>query len=235
VTFDFDDLVEINRLRVMARVVSNAAPDLNNALQIIGGSAEMLSTRLTIGPMEQRRVQGIATQTERISATLDLLSSVTRADDGRRQVVDLLTLVDDAVAMRAFSLGRARVSVTVDRPPEVSCAVPANRQRILQVCLNLLLNVEAALANQQGASVQIRVESSDRDCSVVFTDNGPGLGQEERSRLVNEAPPAMQPGLSGLGLWVSARIAAQHRGRLEADETEAAGTSLRLRLPKPDA
>jgi signal transduction histidine kinase len=232
VTLAFDDLVEINRLRVMARVVSNAAHDVNNALQIIGGSAETLSTRLTIGPMEQRRVQSIAAQAERISTTLDLLSWVTRADDGGPQIVDLARLVDDAVALRAFSLGRAGVSIAVERPAGVPCAVSANRRRILQVCLNLLLNVEAALAKRTGASVQIRFENLDREWSVVFGDNGPGLGAGPRARLVDEAPPRPEPGLSGLGLWVSARIAAQYQGRLEVDDTKAAGTALRLRLPK---
>jgi signal transduction histidine kinase len=78
VSLDFDELVEVNRLRIVARVVSNAAHDINNALQVIGGSAEMLGMRSTLGPAEQRRVQVIAAQAERIAATLACLSSITR-------------------------------------------------------------------------------------------------------------------------------------------------------------
>jgi len=45
------------------------------------------------------------------------------------------------------------------------------------------------------------------------------------------AQPALGPGLSGVGLWLSARIAEQQGGRLEVDEAQAAGTSIRVRLP----
>ena len=115
-TLDFDDLLEVNRLRLISRIVSNAAHDINNALQVIGGSAEMLGIRSTLGPSEQRRVQAIGTQAERIAATLEGLSSVTRSDDGGRQLLDLTRVAEDAVALTAFSLNRARISVTSTSP-----------------------------------------------------------------------------------------------------------------------
>ena len=98
--------------------------------------------------------------------------------------------------------------------------------------LNLLLNVEQVLANRTASVVHIRFERSERDWSVLFIDNGPGLGAAERARLADGAPrPALGPGLSGVGLWLSARIAEQHGGRLEVDDASATGTSIRIRLP----
>jgi signal transduction histidine kinase len=229
---DFDDLLEVNRLRIVARVVSNAAHDINNALQVIGGSAEMLGNRSALGPAEQRRVQAISNQAERISTTLEGLSSITRAEGAGRQIVELTRVADDAVALRAFSLSRARIMVTIDRPIGVSCVVSADRRRILQVFLNLLLNVEQVMANRPDALVRIGFERSDHHWSVVFSDNGPGLAAADRARLADAAPqPALGPGFSGAGLWLSARIAEQQGGRLEVDDASAAGTSIRVRLP----
>jgi signal transduction histidine kinase len=231
VTLDLDELLEINRLRVVARVVSNAAHDVNNALQVIGGSAEMLGGRSTIGPVEQRRVQAIASQAERIAATLERLSAITRLEMGGRQSVDLTRLLDDAVALRAFSLGRARIAVQIDKPAGASCVVSADRRRILQLFLNLLLNVEQALSSRPGASLTIHFQRSEREWDIVFADNGPGLDQAARAHLVNGAScPAAGRDLSGMGLWLSARIAEQHGGHLDTLESPA-GTSLRVRLP----
>jgi two-component system sensor histidine kinase HupT/HoxJ len=174
----------------------------------------------------------IAAQAERISATLACLSSITRTDGGGPQIVDLSRLADDAVALRAFSLGRARIAVTIDPPGGEPCVVSADRRRILQVFLNLLLNVEKALAGRSDGAVHIRFERSERDCSVLFVDNGPGLPMGDRAQLADGAlRPALGPGLSGVGLWLSARIAEQHRGRLELDDASATGTSIRIRLP----
>jgi signal transduction histidine kinase len=232
VSVDFDDLLEVNRLRLVARVVSNAAHDINNALQVIGGSAEMLRDQSALGPVEQRRVQAIASQAQRITATLEALSSITRPAPSGRQVVELTRVATDAVALSAFSLSRARVVVTVDAPVNVSCVVSADRRRLLQVFLNLLLNAEKALANRTASAVQIRFERSERHWSVLFVDNGPGLGAAERASLANGTThPALGPGLSGVGLWLSARIAEQQGGRLEIDDASAAGTSIRMRLP----
>jgi signal transduction histidine kinase len=230
-TLDLDELIEVNRLRVVSRVVSNAVHDVNNALQVIGGSAEMLGGHTTIGPVEHRRVQAIASQAERIAATLDRLSAITRPDTGGRQIVELTRVTDDAVALRAFSLGRARIAVNVERPVGVSCVVSAERRRILQLFLNLLLNVEQVLANKPGASLNIRFERSDREWGIVFADNGPGLDPAARAHLARGAPcPTLGRELSGVGLWLSARIAEQHGGCLEAMDVPA-GSSIRVRLP----
>jgi signal transduction histidine kinase len=229
---DIDALQEINRLRIVGRVVSNAVHDVNNALQVIGGGAEMLGMKSELGPAEQRRIQTIASQTGRVSTMLDRLSSFTRPGVAGRQIVDLAELVENAVALCAFTLNRARIAVTVERAAAVPYLASVDRCRILQVLFNLLLNAEAALANRPDASVQIRLDRSGQDCSISFNDNGPGMNAEGRARLADAAVvPDLGTGLSGIGLWVSARIAEQHGGRLEIDDVAAVGTSLRLRLP----
>ena len=230
-TADFAQLLEINRLRILSRVVSNASHDVNNALQVIGGSAEMLSTRTTLGPTEQQRVNAIARQTERITTILDRLSSLTRPSGGGRQMVDLATLADDAVALRAFALGRARIAVTIDRLEGTKCTVSGERLRLLQVFLNLLLNVEAALENRPGAAVRIAFARAQSDWVVSFIDNGPGMSDAGRAALAADAPvPAPATGLSGTGLWLSARIAEEQGGKLELDESAGQGATVNVRL-----
>jgi two-component system C4-dicarboxylate transport sensor histidine kinase DctB len=206
--------------------------DINNALQVIGGSAELIGAQSELGPAGQRRIQAIATQTTRVSTTLARLTAFTQPGAAGHQVVDLAALVENAVALRAFTLNRAGIAVTVRRSPAEPCLASVDRRRILQVCLNVLLNAEAALADRPDATLQIRLERSGPDCCVSFTDNGPGISEEARARLVDAAAvPEIGPGLSGIGLWVSARIVEQHSGRLEVGETPGTGASLLLRLP----
>jgi two-component system sensor histidine kinase HupT/HoxJ len=163
---------------------------------------------------------------------LDLLLSFARPGSVERQNVDLADLAEKAVALRAFTLNRARIAVSVERAGGLPPVASINRGRILQVFLNLLLNAEAALANRPDAAVHVRVERSGQDCTVVFTDNGPGMSASG-SALVSSAAAIHELGadVSGIGLWVSARIAEQHGGRLEIADASATGASLRLSLP----
>ena len=140
---DADALQEVNRLAVIARVVSATAHDLNNALQVISGSAELLAMKTQIGEPEQRRLAAIGTQTGRAAGMLDRLTAFTRAEAGR-QAQDLAGLVDIALALRDFALNRARIKVSIDRQASPPCRAVVNRAEILQILLNVLLNAEAA-------------------------------------------------------------------------------------------
>jgi two-component system C4-dicarboxylate transport sensor histidine kinase DctB len=223
-----DELLDVNRLRIAGRIVQGAVHDTNNALQIIGGAAELLALRDALGPAEQRRIHTIASQTGRVSTIVGRLSAFTRPVAPEHQIVDLWELVETAVALCDFTLSRSRVAVTVNREQMDRYLAAVDRRQILQAFLNLLLNGEAACANRPDARIDIRIGRLGHDFSVSFIDNGPGITAEEKG---GAAVPNLGPGLSGLGLWVSARIAEQHGGRLEFFDTPAAGTSVRLLLP----
>lgn len=232
VAVDADALQEINRLRSVARILSNAAHDLNNALQVIGGSAELLAMQSELGPPAQRRIQTITAQTGRAASALDSLMSYTRPAPAERQTVDLEALLKAAIALRDFSLHRARISVTIERAAPSPCRASVDRRLMLQVFLNVLLNAEEALKDRRdgSAAIQIRLERQGEACLVSFADNGPGFSTEARARLADRAAvPSLDASLSGIGLSVAARIAAQHGGRL--DFGPGPGASVTLRLP----
>jgi signal transduction histidine kinase len=232
VAVDADALQEINRLRTVARILSNATHDLNNALQVIGGSAELLAMQTDLGPTAQRRIETIAAQTGRAASALDCLMSYTRPVAAERQTVDLETLLKVAIVLRDFSLHRARISVTVERAAPAPCRASVDRRLMLQVFLNVLLNAEEALKDRRdgSAAIRIRLERQGEACLVSFADNGPGFSTQARARLADGAAvPSLDASLSGIGLWVAARIAARHGGRLDLDPGP--GASVTLRLP----
>lgn len=230
VTVGAEALQEFNRLRTVAKVFSNAAHDVNNALQIIGGNAELLALKTELAPTELRRAQAITAQTGRAATALDRLQSYTRPGDSGRQVVDLAGLVDVATALRDFALRRAGITVTVEST--ALCRASVDRRLILQLYLNLLMNSEDALANRPAPSVRVRLEQQDGECVVSFVDNGPGFSDAVRARLADRAAlPQPDAYLTGLGLWVSARIADLHGGRLDIANAEEGGASVTLRLP----
>jgi len=230
VTVGAEALQEFNRLRTLAKVVSNAAHDVNNALQVIGGNAELLALKAELGPAELRRVQAIAAQTGRAASALDRLQSYTRSGESGRQIVDLAGLLEVATALRDFALHRAGITVTAEST--APCRASVDRRLILQIYLNLLMNSEDALVNRPGPSVRVRLERQDKECVVSFIDNGPGFSDAVRARLADRAAlPRLDANLSGLGLWVATRIAGAHAGRLDIANVADGGASVTLRLP----
>jgi signal transduction histidine kinase len=225
-----DQLQAINRLRLIAGAVSSVVHALSNDLQVIGGSAELLSPHSALGPTEHHRIETIGARTTRAALTLNQLTYFTRPDGAGHRPLDLGELVDVSLALRAYSLNCALISISVERKDAGSYRVSGDRHLILQVLLNLLMNAEAALGS--GGQIRIRLERSARGCSVCIADSGPGLSREEWNRLVDQTTmPSVGPQLSGLGLWVSARISEQHRGRLDLEDAQGSGAAITLTLP----
>jgi signal transduction histidine kinase len=230
VTVGADALQEFNRLRTVAKVFSNAAHDVNNALQVIGGNAELLALSNELGPAELRRVQAITAQTGRAAAAFARLQSYTRPGDSGRQIADLAGLLAVATELRDFAMRRTGITLTVENA--TPCRASVDHRLILQIYLNLLMNAEDALANRPGPAVRIRVERQDGECAVSFIDNGPGVSEAVRAGLADRtALPRLAATLSGLGLWVSSRIADAHGGRLDIADVPGGGASVTLRLP----
>ena len=115
-------LEEVNRLWTIVRAFSNAAHDVNNDLQVIGGSAELLERR-ELDPAVRRRVEAIREQAVAAAATINRLLAYSRAEPAAPGPIELSQVVTAAVAMRRSSLSRARIGIDVESVPEPCWAV----------------------------------------------------------------------------------------------------------------
>lgn len=73
-----DALQEINRLWTIVRVFSNTAHDVNNALQVIAGSAELLEAR-DLDSAVRRRVETIRVEAAKAAITINRLLTYARS------------------------------------------------------------------------------------------------------------------------------------------------------------
>jgi signal transduction histidine kinase len=219
-----DSLEEINRLWTIVRAFSNAAHDVNNDLQVIGGSAELLERR-DLEPAVRRRVEAIREQAVAAAATINRLLAYSRAEPGTPGPVDLSQVVSAAVAMRRASLSRARITIAVAPAPE-PCRAVADGGRMLQALLDVLLAAEAIARHRPNASILLRVEPDGDAIAVhVTTEAGGGAAQES----AGEASPAT-PLTIGAQLWAAARLARSQGGGLSL-ATAGEAQTLTLRVP----
>lgn len=232
VAVTLDAVEEINRLRIVARVLANAAHDVNNALQIISGSAELLDGRTDLAPPVQRRIEAIGVQATRAAGTMRELSAYARGDERGRRPLDVAEVVATALALRDFTIKRARIAVRVDRSDARPYQAVADRRDLLQILLNLLLNAERALAGREHAELVIALDRRGGELEVAVADNGPGIPDASRARLRDRDWAALvDPNATGVGLWIAARLAERHGGRLEIADGPESGTRVVVTLP----
>jgi signal transduction histidine kinase len=82
--------------------------------------------------------------------------------------------------------------------------------------------------------VWIRVDTDDLWATVTVADQGPGISDEDQARLFGkfERLGRNDAGGSGLGLYISRRLARAMHGDIVIDSAPGQGARFTLRLPK---
>jgi len=222
-------LALINQLTTIARFVSGLAHELNNSLQVVGGLVELLEDRADVPPDAAVRIRKIGGQSEKASAAIRQVLEYVRDPDGGPSGVDLAAVTDRSLALRRYALGRAGVQVSWERPAGSGARTWGDERQIQQVILNLLINAEEALAGQAERRLRLDVSRADDRVRLVVADSGPGVSHDVGSRVFEPFFTTREEAV-GLGLTVSAAIAAAHGGSLTLAST-GPGATFVLELP----
>jgi signal transduction histidine kinase len=224
----------LNRLATIARLVAGAAHEVNNALQVIGGSAELLQNRTDLPEAVQKTLTRIRDQAARAAEAMTGVVALSRAQPDGTYHVDLCDVVSRAVELRQYSIGRADLAVQLHVPP-TPLVVQGHRLHLLLVALNLIQNAEQALAPRRAGVIRVEVAEDGDHVVLRVSDDGPGVPADEAERIfepfVTSRP---RPESTGLGLPVAREIAAAHRGSLEL-EPAMQGATFCLRIPTATA
>ena len=157
--------------------------------------------------------------------------------------VDLLALVNDAVGLISPLADRSGVTVSVAGSLDPRACVHADRQRLLQVLLNLLSN--ACKYNSSGGKVRVTCEALRAGfIGVAVSDTGVGIREEDMPRLFEpfERLGAEQIGIegAGVGLTIAKNLVERMGGVLDVFSKVGEGSTFEVVLkeaptpPDPD-
>jgi PAS domain S-box-containing protein len=226
-----DQLVHSERLSAIGELVAGVAHEINNPLQTIVGSVElMMEERNT--PSVQRDLEVVRREAARAGQIVRNLLSFVRRSTPDRRPLDLNDVVRAVVQLREFHLQQNNVALVVEMHQAPLPAL-ANREEIQQVVLNLVLNSEQAIESSgKGTWIRIRSFNDAARQVIEVSDDGPGIGPEIRGRIFEPFFTTKEVGQgTGLGLSISHGIAAAHGGSLELCPTGERGACFRLTLP----
>ena len=224
-----DQLLTLNRAAVVARLLAGTAHEVNNALLVIGGTAELLEDRTDAPDAVATGLARIRSQTTRAAAGIAEVLAFARGAPSARGRVNLSELTSAALGLRAYAIGRARLKVEF-APPEEGLILEGSRVLLLQALLNLIANAEQALAGMPGGVITIGLTRAGGTASLRIADTGPGVPADRRDRIFEPLVSTGDPeAASGLGLAAARRIAELHGGTVTLEES-GSGAAFRMDL-----
>jgi signal transduction histidine kinase len=147
---------------------------------------------------------------------------------------DRIDLAD--VARRAAGILGVRANergISIDAP-KLGESLPAIAEfrRVLQVLLNLVGN--AIRYAPDNSSVWIRLEDAGNRARIIVADQGPGLTDEQQIKVFEKFERlgrSGEDGGSGLGLYISRRLARAMGGDLTVESAPGQGARFVLEVP----
>src|SRR4030095_4171520 len=225
-----EQLVRGERLSALGEFVSGVAHEINDPLQSVIGTLELLlgQTHHADVRVDLERTRFEAGRAGRI--VRNLLTFV-RHSSKERLLMDLNEIVKSTIGVRAHEFEMSGITLREDYAPLLPLVL-ANQDEIQQLILHLVINAEQALAGVPPPRVlSIRTALLGTDAVLEVADTGPGLPPADARRVFEPFfTTKTADGGAGLGLSLSLGIANAHRGTLDLVPTEA-GCCLRLTLP----
>lgn len=228
-----------NMLGLQERFIADAAHQLRTPLAGIQLHVERYEAIVDPAQREEalRHVHRLAARAARTSAQLLALTRTQSPDlpdhDGMA-VIDLSTVVPEAVAMRVHQALGLGVDLGYEGL-ETPCLVRGDALQVQEVIDNLVDN--AFHYAGRGHSVTVSVACDGSDAVLAVEDDGPGVEDAFLTQLGERffrVPGGDEDG-TGLGLAIVESIAERHAARVTFRHAAAGGLRVELRFPaQPD-
>ncbi|MGD0674620.1 MAG: ATP-binding protein [Polyangiaceae bacterium] len=229
---------EANLSELQSDFVSKVSHELRTPLTSIRLFVETMARSRGDRPTEDKCIEALARETERLTQLIERLLDWGRMEAGRRQFDLHEEKVADVIdrAAEAFRPLRERhpdldfgIEVEPNLPP-----VDADLEGMVDALGNLLSN-----ALKYGGTppvVRLRARKVHDGIAFEVTDNGGGIPHGEHRRIfdkfyrIDDRLARMREG-SGLGLAIVKHIVRAHRGRIQLDSATGRGSTFRIVLP----
>ncbi|MGA7316191.1 MAG: ATP-binding protein [Silvibacterium sp.] len=226
------ELIESARLAVIGRMASSISHDLRHYLSAIYANAEFLSNPATPPTERDELMVDVQLAVHGMTDVLESLLIFSRTGKSLHPSYESLSsLVERAIALIRIHPEAHGVTIQVERLPPTEAWMDA--RMIERAVFNLLINAtQAARSGGLPGEIKVNLTETSNLIELRITDNGAGVPEAIRETLFE---PFVSDGKRrgiGLGLTIANRIAQEHGGRVQLEDSRAGHTTFVLSLPR---
>ena len=232
-------LLQAQKMESLGVLTSGIIHDFNNVLSGILGYASLLDKKMERDSKLKKYVNTIISSSERASAMINQILNFSRRRLAEKEVININDLIREAIDFISMNLRHIRIDLQLWQAPLL---LSADKTKISQVIINLLINARDALENSTQPVIRITTkpvsvsaQANLLEGSYVFLevgDNGSGIAAENLNRIFEPFFTTKGPGKgTGLGLAIVREIVRDYSGDIAVRSEVNRGTLFTLHLP----
>jgi signal transduction histidine kinase len=222
-----EQLRQSERLAALGGLAAGLAHEIRNPLHtmlLLASAMQQDGARL---PTLSADLAVMRNEIERLALLVEQFLDVARPKPPDVSPQRLPEIMEETVLLVSAEARRRGVRIRKSWPRDLPL-VWVDGAQIKQVFLNVLLN--ALQAAPAGSAVEVRMEADGAAIATDIQDRGGGIPEAVQAHLFTPFFTTKPRGL-GLGLSISQRLIAGHRGTIRVISREGEGTTVRIVLP----
>src|SRR6202790_180882 len=222
-------MVQTEKLVSLGQLAAGAAHEINNPLAAILGFSDLLADDMTLPEKARGTAAKIRDQARRTKTLVSNLLSFARQVPPERTLLDINTVVTNAVQLRALDLraSNARIELQLE---SVLPGVRGDGNQLMQVFFNIINNAVDAMESHEGGVLTVKTIRDRGNVCILFSDTGPGIKEPHRVFDPFYTTKPVGKG-TGLGLSICFGIVQEHGGKILCYNSQHGGAVFRVELP----
>ena len=214
------------RLATVGNMAAAVAHEFRNPLNAVSMGIQRLRVEFEPAPREEylRMVDLVQGEVRRLNTIVEEFLSLARPMSLKHEPIIVAALLEEVLGLVESEARGAGIAVVREIPAGLP-ALHADRDRIKQVLLNLVLNAIQAMPS--GGTLEIGAAGAGGTLTVSVADTGSGIAPDLLPKVFEPYVTTKAKGL-GLGLAIARRIVEAHGGTVEAESEPGRRTRFRF-------
>jgi PAS domain S-box-containing protein len=219
-------LLQSERLAAVGQTVAHVAHEIKNPLMIIGGFSHQIKKSL-VGEKSIQKIDMVLDEVSRLEKLVANLGDFTKEYTLMKRSADINSVIGDVMKLMGEIYPSEKFFFKVDLSPDVK-EINCDPDKLKQVFINIIANGIEAM--EDGGTITIHTGECSMGVEARISDEGIGICEEDLDHIFEPFYTTRKKG-SGLGLSISYKIVAAHKGEISAESVLGQGTTFAIRLP----
>ncbi len=231
-----EKLIEAQKVETIGLFAGGLAHDLNNIIQSILFSVEIMKQHLDSKEKLENYISKIEKSIEVAMDLLYRLRSYAKLEEVGESEIDFKEIIYDTLIIVNISMPYF-IKIKTKFDISDNYLIIGDKFELTQVLMNLILNARDAIveAKRENGVIEIEMKKEKEHLIIKIKDNGIGIKEENLDKIFNvffstKGYVSKEKG-SGLGLSITKKIIEKYKGKIEVESEENKGTTFTITFP----